>query len=639
MAGGERATDGGIAAELERAVASSGALAYIIVFEGEAPRRIYVMSRNAVVVGRDEAAELRIVDGSVSGQHARITSRGRTFEIEDLGSTNGTSVGGNRVDRATLENGDRVTLGTTELMFLLERPTTATVRLPDDANRPSRRSGPSAVVAQAASPVHLAPALAHHNREPEELSLVEIVNRAARLFDFIRRKMVLIVVLAGAGTALALLSTVPFPPAVTVSSEVKLLPHMSLAPNPGQDRWGPSDEGSTAFVKEAEKAVTQPDLMRATLLKVTHAPALDASVGDAIRRIKVEEVGDHLLRVTYAENASRGPSPRNLLSTLLQGFVQGQIDRALREYRAKVDFLRDQLSSAQKELGQIGEERERFRSMNVDRLPEDASQTHNSRYALESRRGELLAHARELEAELAGEQAQLKTDRPAAQTRFQWSESYRTSLAEVNRKLSEAYARGLKDSHPEVKQLVDERQRLQALERDELQATPSTLVRESDPNYQQVQRRIDRLRAELSSTRAGLSETERSLTKVRQVVDDLPRVEQRMSDLNHRQEATQQLHSELFAKMKQAEIQLNLEKVSAESRYDVSPVFEYRPRLTRILALRAAVGLILGLLLAAMVLLFQEARKTVRHALAISAQSPQTTTIPMRRDRSRGSRA
>ena len=37
-----------------------------------------------------------------------------------------------------------------------------------------------------------------------------------------------------------------------------------------------------------------------------------------------------------------------------------------------------------------------------------------------------------------------------------------------------------------------------------------------------------------------------------------PRVEQRMADLNHRQEATLQLHSELFAKIKQAEIQLNL---------------------------------------------------------------------------------
>ena len=636
MAGSDRATDGGIAAELERAVASSGALAYIIVFEGEAPRRIYVMSRNAVVVGRDEGAELRIVDGSVSGQHARITIRGKTFEVEDLGSTNGMSVAGTRVDRATLGNGDRVTIGATELLFLLDRPTNATMPLPDGSS--ARLSGPSAIVSHSAAPLHRAPLLPQQQRDPKDLSLVEIVHRAARLFDLIRRNMVLIVVLAGAGMALALLSVLPFPPGVTVSSEIKLLPQMSLAATPGENRWGPTDEGSGSFAKDAEKTLTQPDLMRATLLKITHAPPSEASVRDAVGKLKVEELGDHLLKVAYTEHASRGPSPTNLLTNHLQGYVQAEINRALRESRAKVDFLRDQLGAAQKDLGQVGEEREQFRSKNVDRLPEDAGQTHNSRYALESRRGELLAHARELEAELATEEGQLETDRPAAQTRFQWSETYRTSLADVNRKLTEAYSRGLKEAHPEVKQLIDERERLQALQKDELGATPSALVRESDPNYQQVQRRIDRLRAELASARAALSETERGLSKVKEVVDDLPRVEQRMADLNHRQEATLQLHSELFAKMKQAEIQLNLEKVSAESRYDVSPVFEDRPRLTRIFAVRAAVGLLVGCLLAALAILFQELRKAVRQALAVTARSPQAATIPIRRDRSRSAR-
>ena len=304
--------------------------------------------------------------------------------------------------------------------------------------------------------------------------------------------------------------------------------------------------------------------MRATLLKITHAPPSEASVRDAVGKLKVEELGDHLLKVAYTEHASRGPSPTDLLTNHLQGYVQAEINRALRE----LGQGRLPEGSAGRRAEGPGASRRGEGAVpleDVDRLPEDAGQTHNSRYALESRRGELLAHARELEAELATEQGQLETDRPAAQTRFQWSETYRTSLADVNRKLTEAYSRGLEEAHPEVKQLIDERERLQALQKDELGATPSALVRESDPNYQQVQRRIDRLRAELASARAALSETERGLSKVKEVVDDLPRVEQRMADLNHRQEATLQLHSELFAKMKQAEIQLNLEKVSAES--------------------------------------------------------------------------
>ena len=134
--------EGGLAAELERAIASHDALAYIIVFESGTPRRVFVMTRDIVVVGRDEGVELKVGDESVSAQHARITSRGQAFEIEDLGSTNGTTIAGNRVERANLRNGDRVILGTTELLFLLDRPSPATVRLPDPAFTPLQR-GPA----------------------------------------------------------------------------------------------------------------------------------------------------------------------------------------------------------------------------------------------------------------------------------------------------------------------------------------------------------------------------------------------------------------------------------------------------------------------------------------------------------------
>ena len=67
-------------------------------------------------------------------------------------------------------------------------------------------------------------------------------------------------------------------------------------------------------------------------------------------------------------------------------------------------------------------------------------------------------------------------------------------------------------------------------------------------------------------------------------------------------------------------------------------MFEDRPRLTRIFAVRAAVGLLVGCLLAALAILFQELRKAVRQALAVTARSPQAATIPIRRDRSRSAR-
>ena len=75
------------------------------------------------------------------------------------------SVAGTRVDRATLGNGDRVTIGTTELLFLLDRPTNATMPLPDGSS--ARLSGPSAIVSHSAAPLHRAPLLPQQQRDPK----------------------------------------------------------------------------------------------------------------------------------------------------------------------------------------------------------------------------------------------------------------------------------------------------------------------------------------------------------------------------------------------------------------------------------------------------------------------------------------
>ncbi|MBC8132038.1 MAG: hypothetical protein H7X95_03580 [Deltaproteobacteria bacterium] len=105
--------------------------------------------------------------------------------------------------------------------------------------------------------------------------------------------------------------------------------------------------------------------------------------------------------------------------------------------------------------------------------------------------------------------------------------------------------------------------------------------------------------------------------QVRKVVGDLPRVEERVQELNHTQEATNRLHSQLFEKLKKAELQLSIERVSAESRYDIitSPRLE-KPKTMKTLALRSAIGLFLGLALAALVIAFIEARRVVATTLA-----------------------
>lgn len=63
-------------------------------------------------LGRNVNNTIFIEDDFVSANHAMLTFRGRSWFIEDQGSTNGTYVNGHRIDRpVALSFGDELTIG------------------------------------------------------------------------------------------------------------------------------------------------------------------------------------------------------------------------------------------------------------------------------------------------------------------------------------------------------------------------------------------------------------------------------------------------------------------------------------------------------------------------------------------------
>ena len=78
---------------------------------------------NVKTVGRAPRADFVVDAALVSRIHCRLAAGAGEIEATDLHSTNGTFVNGERVDRATLREGDRLRVGAVELVVVKTNPT------------------------------------------------------------------------------------------------------------------------------------------------------------------------------------------------------------------------------------------------------------------------------------------------------------------------------------------------------------------------------------------------------------------------------------------------------------------------------------------------------------------------------------
>jgi two-component system cell cycle response regulator len=85
--------------------------AYLVLLAGSNVGEMFALGENQVL-GRGKEAELRLRGEGISRQHARlVTTADGSVQLEDLGSTNGTFVNGQRVDRVVLKDGDKIQVG------------------------------------------------------------------------------------------------------------------------------------------------------------------------------------------------------------------------------------------------------------------------------------------------------------------------------------------------------------------------------------------------------------------------------------------------------------------------------------------------------------------------------------------------
>jgi hypothetical protein len=124
----------------------------LTIRQGPVPGKVHEMTKDVVTLGRDVSNDIVINDAEVSRNHARLTAQSGSYLMEDLASTNGTFVNGQRlIGPKLLTPGDVIGLGETVVLEygVVSSDAGATViaaapmgRMPDATTAPPRMPEP-----------------------------------------------------------------------------------------------------------------------------------------------------------------------------------------------------------------------------------------------------------------------------------------------------------------------------------------------------------------------------------------------------------------------------------------------------------------------------------------------------------------
>jgi hypothetical protein len=105
------------AGEGPRRAPGEDVLGVLAIIKGDESGRSYLLEGTKTSIGRDEENDITLADPRASRFHAEIERVPSGYIIRDLGSTNGTLVGGRQVSERLLEDGDTLIVGGTEMRF------------------------------------------------------------------------------------------------------------------------------------------------------------------------------------------------------------------------------------------------------------------------------------------------------------------------------------------------------------------------------------------------------------------------------------------------------------------------------------------------------------------------------------------
>jgi pSer/pThr/pTyr-binding forkhead associated (FHA) protein/uncharacterized protein involved in exopolysaccharide biosynthesis len=587
------------------------ATASLVVVDGASKGRVYALIKPFTTIGRARNADITISSQSISQQHARIELRGKQHVLVDLASTNGTILNGKALranEPVVLQEGDAISFADLSLIYLKTNNSDN-----QDVTQALQRVGTnSLVVAPALQSLDLSSLIQLLQHEPApapqqpSANIDDLIEKVYAALQVAKRHALLGFVLAATSALAGVGSMAVVPPLAEATCLVAIRPEANKNPLTPEERAQSAASAAQTAATAAQDFVSDV-MVTATLKELNHREPTSDEIKTTIKHLKFESMALSVYGATYKARDSKHAV--TFLERHLKNYLEAEVTKMLTVERSKVDFLTNQVRDNEVQLESMEKKLQEFKQKNLEGLPEYAREHITSREELITKQSDLRAQLDKTNLELSEARRRLADMRFIPETTNKEADPYRQSLVEVNRKLSEARAKGLGEEHPDVLALNDQAKRLQALVKEAQNRKLSGVELQANEGLTTQQHKVADLVVGAKSIEAELGQVGGLVGRLNDIVKKMPDVEAKYAELSRSYEVSKTLQAQLYQKLRSSEIQLAFSRASAAAQFEVPiPPQSYGVPIRRVLATRAGIGAAIGLVLGILVALFKEAR-------------------------------
>lgn len=592
--------------QLDLVIGQNGARkgkAFLMVSTGEAAGTVFPLTHSSLLIGRSPDAEVRINEQAISNEHARLEVEGARFTLRDLGSTNGTYVNGQRlVDAVTLAGGDSIRAGSTTFTFVTRESgmPAGTVRLRNpDPHLPITPRGASGRPYEAR---RVSISEGPDSEGEKSISLTDVVRTVKTYWVYVRRYSWLAATATFFGIAVGIAQARINPPPGSAWFEMTLI---------GESRKAEED-GIHAFVA-AESTFRSLPLIKKTLAELGAGEVADGAASDIQSALSFEQAGynSKLWRGNYQD--STAALAVTFLTKHVDVYVSSEIDKILTVLRADAAFDRDQEAQAERQVSEARNRLIEFIDEHPDAVPKDAKvpDRPSVRLAPGASAEKIAQSITNTERSLRGAYSNIQSKK---------ARSYIEQAAGAETKIADARGRGLRDEHPEIKNLLNVATTMRARANQILNAEPSPSEQSLDPEVVRLQQELAELKARLAAApSAGQASEGEGAAHVKVSAAERPvqpqslaQLKLQYAELAREYERAKVDHDALRKKRETTDRQLERERTSAEARYSIiTPPTPEATSMAATMLKRGGMGGIVALTLALIAAACLEIRRTL----------------------------